>query len=424
MSKSTNQTAFVVVPCDEQKQEPIYNKENHIHLDGTGLSQKRPCKLWKKALIIIMFIFFGSRLLFHRNSLYSNNKTCHGVPVTPLKIYEPHTYYESSCNPSYKWNGPSELLIDPSEVSGLIFNVKGMASHGSVLIRHDPNAKFITVNNKIYLSEESLQNEVDIKIDIIDEDYIITIETPSFDGPRPTAKCVHVDTIITFPKQVNFWRSLVIDVPNGWVTINDLKNIEFAYVGLKTRNGDIMIKDLNSAVSEIATINGLVHGSIVTAEALDIRTVNGNIDINVIVNEFAEHVGITTKSINGHVEFNLNDDQTIDIKAGSVNGGILVIAPDSYVGDFSATTLIGYSYVSGSNTTFTKNMRNTKIGYKTKSGDDDESDSHRQHQHRHRHHEKNKKKSHKNRHEEFDSHLVLEAVTGAVELLFMTDNTY
>ncbi|RHZ53318.1 hypothetical protein Glove_443g53 [Diversispora epigaea] len=417
MSKSANQTTVIAVPHEEQKQESFY----HIHSDKPELSQKKPWKLWKKALIIMLFIFFGSRLLFHRSSYLHN--TCHGVPLKMVIYDEPLIYHESSCEPSYRWNGPSELFIDPRDISGLIFNVKGMASHGSILVRQDPNAEFITINNKIYLSEESLQNEVDIKVDYIDEDCSITIETPSFDGPRPTTKCVHVDTIITFPKEVNFWRSLVIDMPNGWITINDLKDIEFAYVGLKTRNGDIMIQNLNSSISEIATINGFVHGSIVTAEILDIRTVNGNIDVNAIVNEWADRVGITTKSINGHVEikvYDLKDDQTVDLKAGSVNGGILVIAPDTYVGDFSATTLIGYSYVSGSNITLSKNMRNAKVGYKTKSGDDSDSDSHHQRQHRHRHHGKNKK-SHKHDDEEFDSHLTLEAVTGAVELLFMTD---
>ncbi|CAG8686541.1 16550_t:CDS:2, partial [Acaulospora colombiana] len=278
-----------------------------------------------------------------------------------LKERMPKVPNEPSCEPAYKWNGPSELLIDPNDVTGLIFNVKGMSAHGSIVIRQDPQAKdYINVTNRIYLSEESLQTEVDIKIDIIDEDYSITIEAPSFDG---------------------------------------LGKVDFSYVSLKTRNGHIKFGNLSAATAEIATINGHVHGSYIVSESLDIRTVNGAIDIDVGVNALAEDISITTKSINGHLNisvFNLTEDQTINLKAGSVNGGAITSLPEVYAGDFYVTTLIGYAYVEGHNITYTKNLRNSKVGYKNKKDEDEDS-------------------YHKNYHRSEDSHVTLEAVTGSVE---------
>jgi hypothetical protein len=318
-------------------------------------------------------------------------------------LYGPRIPNEPSCEPAFRWNGPSELLIDPRDVTGLIFNIKGMSAHGSIIIRQDPKARdYINVTNKIYLSEESLQTEVDIKIDIVDEDYTITIEAPSFDGPRPTVKCVIVDTIITLPNHLHFFRSLIADAPNSWVITEGLGSVDFAYVSLKTRNGHIKAEDLSAAIAEVATINGHVLGSYIVSESLDIRTVNGAIDVDIFANAWAEDISLTVKSINGHLNLSisdLTDGQTIDLKAGSVNGGAIASLPELYSGDFYVTTLIGYAYVEGNNITYTKNLRNAKVGYKNKN--DEDTDAH-----------------HKNHHRSDGSHLVLEAVTGSVELYF------
>lgn len=32
------------------------------------------------------------------------------------------------CEPTIKWNGPSELLLDPRDVAGLVFSVKGIST--------------------------------------------------------------------------------------------------------------------------------------------------------------------------------------------------------------------------------------------------------------------------------------------------------
>ena len=32
------------------------------------------------------------------------------------------------CEPTIKWNGPSEVLLDPRDVSGLSFNVRGISA--------------------------------------------------------------------------------------------------------------------------------------------------------------------------------------------------------------------------------------------------------------------------------------------------------
>ncbi|CAG8712394.1 14662_t:CDS:2 [Acaulospora morrowiae] len=400
---------YVAVPCEEPKQEaPVYCKELPVN-DASASSSYKCCKrrAWKKAILVVLFLFLGGRFLFaglfyllfsgceHRLNSDLNDRYGLVVPKMPN---------EPACDPTFKWNGPSELLVDPRDVTGLIFNVKGMSAHGSIIIRQDPHAKdYINITNNIFLSEESLQTDVDIKIDIIDEDYTITVEAPSFDGPRPTEKCVIVNTIITLPNHLHFFRSLIADVPNSWVVVEGLGNVDFAYVSLKTRNGHIKAQDLNAAIAEVATINGHVQGSYIVAESLDIRTVNGAIDVDIFANAWSEDISLTTKSMNGHLNisvYDLIETQTLNLKAGSVNGGAVASLPDSYSGDFHVTTLIGYAYVEGSNITYIKNLRNAKIGYKNKK--DEDTDVHR--------------KKHNSRD---DSHVTLEAVTGSVELYFL-----
>ncbi|CAG8557703.1 25718_t:CDS:2, partial [Racocetra persica] len=287
------------------------------------------------------------------------------MPVPPIPK-------EPFCDPIYRWNGPAEILVDPQDVSGLIFSIKGMSSHGSVIIRQDPSLNdYINVTNDIYLSDKSLQSEVDVKIDLIDDDCSITIETPPFEGPHSTQKCVFIVTTITLPAQVNFFRSILVDVPNSQIFTEGLGNVDFAYVGLKTRNGHIKADDINFAIAEISTVNGHVKGSYIVAESLEVRTINGGITINAIANSWSEDISITAKSINGHLNMNVEDltkNQDLTLKAGSVNGGIVATVSDSYAGNFTVTTLVGYAYVEGKDLTYRKNLRNIKVGFKAVTG--------------------------------------------------------
>jgi len=416
-------------------------------------------KTWRKALFAVLVLFLGGRFLLAGLSFFMfndfNNSDDQYIwiqvpgmgPHNGPEIGSPEMPYNApppipnppeapTCEPTIKWNGPSELLLDPQDVTGLIFNVKGISAHGSVIIRQNHHSKdqdFINVTSKIYLSEDSLQKQVDVKIDIIDEDYSITIEAPSFDGPRPTQKCVQVDTIITIPNNTHFFRSLLVDVPNSWISAEKLGAIDFAYVNLKTRNGHIRTDDISAAIAEITTVNGHIQGGYVVAESLDVRTVNGAIGINAIVNPYSEEISITTKSINGHLDVavhDLSEKQVLNLKAGSVNGGVIATVPDSYHGDFSVSTLIGYSYVEGQDITYIKKTRNVKIGTKNKkSNDDDDSDddfnSKKKMKHMRKKAMRTMKKTrkchhgHHAHHDKKTSQVVVEAVTGAVELYFL-----
>jgi len=220
--------------------------------------------------------------------------------------------------------------------------------------------------------------------------------------------------------------------------------IDFAYVNLRTRNGHIRADSISAATAEITTVNGHIKGGYVISESLDVRTVNGAITINTVINPWSDEVSITTKSINGHLDVAVNElskKQVIDFKAGSVNGGVVATVPNSYHGDFSASTLIGYSYVEGQGITYVKKTRNVKIGYKGKKddgddddggdddGDDDDFHDKKKMKKMHKKIKRMKKQAkklgcrHSHHHDDGDdeksSKITVEAVTGAVELYFV-----
>jgi hypothetical protein len=309
-------------------------------------------KAWRKVLFALLIVFLGGRFLLAGLSFFMFNDFGNsnfddqyiwiqvpglgphhepeiGSPEMPYNAPStvPNPPESPECEPTIKWNGPSELLLDPRDVSGLIFNVKGISVHGSVIIRQDSqNKEFINVTNIIRLSEDSLQKQVDIRIDIIDDDYSVTVEAPSFDGPRPTQRCVQVDTIITIPNNTHFLRSLLVDVPNSWILAENLGAVDIAYVNLKSKNGHIRADGISAAIAELTTINGHIRGEYVVSQSMDVRTINGAIGINAIINPTANNVTISAKSINGHLDVSVNElseKQALELKAGSVNGGVV-----------------------------------------------------------------------------------------------------
>ncbi|CAB4409841.1 unnamed protein product [Rhizophagus irregularis] len=460
----TEKSGYTAIPLEEpqvpsERDLPPYSEKPHYtpafntHECCYQHHQQRR-KAWRKALIAVLILFLGGRFLFAGLSYFMMNNNFDdqyiliqfpglgphhepeiGSPEVPYNAPPVPSPPESPvCEPTIKWNGPSELLLDPRDVTGLVFSVKGISVHGSVIIRQDTHSKdqaFINITNIIKLSEDSLQKEVDIKIDIIDDDYTIVVEAPSFDGPRPTQKCVKVDTIITIPNNTHFFRSLLVDVPNSWILAENLGGIDFAYVNFKTKNGHIRAKDISASITEITTVNGHIQGGYVVSESLDVRTVNGAIEINALVNPWADNVSVTAKSINGHLDISVNElkeKQILNLKAGSVNGGVVATVPDTYHGDFSVSTLIGYSYIEGQDITYIKKTRNVKVGYKNKKDDDDDDDDLYKKKMR-KMHKRTMKKTKKCRHghkgrkghgdDEKSSQINIEAVTGAVELYFL-----
>ncbi|CAG8541196.1 11677_t:CDS:2, partial [Ambispora leptoticha] len=301
---------------------------------------------------------------------------------------------QNDCVPRIRWQGAKETLLDPDEISGVLYSVKGASSRGSVIIRQDDSEyDYINVTNRIYLSEESLQSEVKVNTQTTDKDFSMEIRTPSFDGPRPTRKCVRIDTVITFPKRVKHFTSLSVDVPNAWISTKDLNKLDFAYLNLRTSNGHITVDEVKIDSAEVETVNGHVRGDFIVIESLKVKNSNGALQVKASLDPWAEDVSIDARSINGQIDFNLADiaeNQTVDFYAKSINGGITASIDDAFEGEFSASTLIGYVSVQGSNLHFDRNSRNNKAGYK---GDQDDS-----------------KKS---------SRATLEAVTGSIELSFV-----
>jgi len=384
---SEKEVKYVIVPSDDLKEEAIpdagFNPAREPKRCG-----KRCClqKTWRRALAFILcavlighLVYAGAFHFLFRGKRHHCHSKVFGI--------------SGSCTPSIKLEGKNEYLFEPSDVEGLIFSVKGFSSQGSVIIREDPLAHhYINVTNTIYISEDSLQDEVRVESSIIDKDATINVITPSFDVGN---KCVRVDTIITFPSKVKYFRSLAVDAPNSWISAERLNNIDFAFVNLKTAHGHVFADYLSFTEGEIATVNGNVRGNYAVAEKLEIKNVNGIVDVEPHVHPWADNVAIGIRSVNGHIDAHVRDlseTQIVKFKAHSANGGIIITIPDSFKGRFVAKTFVGFANVEGKDITFETNRRTYKSGTKGLENDVDDDDS--------------------------VSSAILETYTGSVELYF------
>ncbi|CAH1761072.1 8257_t:CDS:2 [Entrophospora sp. SA101] len=353
---------------------PIHFVNNAAHDCHFKRSYERR-KAWRRALILILVVFFASKLLFGWFAFSPiNNKFHDEDQFLWVEVLEPSTdnvvgdCYTSprlhslpgfpispKCEPNIKWDGPSELLIDPTTTSGLIFRVKGLFARGSVTIRQDSQSKgSINITNSIYIGSESLQEKIDVKI----------------------------------------------NAPNNWITVNSLDNVDFAYVNLKTSNGHIRINSLTAANADISTVNGHVNGAVVVGENLEVRSINGPIHLTATPNPLSDSVFVGLSSFNGNLNIKVDElmkTQKIDLKGHSVNGGIIASIPETYRGNFLASSATGYAYVEGEGITFEKDTRNHKEGYKGKI---------------------NKKHNCKYNKLGYNSNVNLTVVTGASELYF------
>jgi len=396
---------------------PIHFVNNAAHDCYFKRSYERR-KAWRRALILILVVFFASKLLFGWFAFSPINNEFHDEDqFLWVEVLEPSTdnvvgdCYTSprlhslpgfpispKCEPNIKWEGPSELLIDPTTTSGLIFRVKGLFARGSVTIRQDPHSKgSINITNNIYIGSESLQEKIDVKISYSDGDSSITVDTPSFNFPP---SCILVDTIITLPSSINVFRSISVDAPNNWITVDSLDNVDFAYVNLKTSNGHIRINNLTAANADVSTVNGHVNGAVVVGENLEVRSINGPIHLTATPNPLSDSVFVGLSSFNGNINIKVDElmkTHKIDLKGHSVNGGIIASVPETYRGNFLASSATGYAYVEGEGITFEKDTRNHKEGYKGKI---------------------KKKHNCKYNKQSYNSNLNLTVVTGASELYF------
>jgi len=172
---------------------------------------------------------------------------------------------------------------------------------------------------------------------------------------------------------VKFFRSLSVDVPNSLIKTDLLGSVDFAYVNLKTTNGLIDIDKLTVANADVSTVNGRIHGSFIIGESLEVRSINGGSNVDVIPNSQSDHVFVGVSTFNGNLNIDvkeLMEHHKFDLKAHSINGGIVTTVPETYKGDFLVSSITGYTYVEGKGITFRKNSLNHKEGYK---GDDNKS---------------------------------------------------
>ncbi|CAJ0756071.1 20193_t:CDS:2 [Entrophospora sp. SA101] len=361
---------------------PIHFVNNAAHDCHFKRSYERR-KAWRRALILILVKFHDEDQFLWVEVLEPSTDNVVGDCYTSPRLHSlPGFPISPKCEPNIKWDGPSELLIDPTTTSGLIFRVKGLFARGSVTIRQDSQSKgSINITNSIYIGSESLQEKIDVKISYSDGDSLITVDTPSFNFPP---SCILVDTIITLPSSINVFRSISVDAPNNWITVNSLDNVDFAYVNLKTSNGHIRINSLTAANADISTVNGHVNGAVVVGENLEVRSINGPIHLTATPNPLSDSVFVGLSSFNGNLNIKVDElmkTQKIDLKGHSVNGGIIA----------------RYAYVEGEGITFEKDTRNHKEGYKGKI---------------------NKKHNCKYNKLGYNSNVNLTVVTGASELYF------
>nr|CAG8524376.1 5640_t:CDS:2 [Entrophospora candida] len=303
---------------------PIHFVNNAAHDCYFKRSYERR-KAWRRALILILVVFFASKLLFGWFAFSPINNEFHDEDqFLWVEVLEPSTdnvvgdCYTSprlhslpgfpispKCEPNIKWEGPSELLIDPTTTSGLIFRVKGLFARGSVTIRQDSQSKgSINITNSIYIG----------------------------------------------------------NAPNNWITVDSLDNVDFAYVNLKTSNGHIRINNLTAANADISTVNGHVNGAVVVGENLEVRSINGPIHLTATPNPLSDSVFVGLSSFNGNLNIKVDEllkTQKIDLKGHS---------PETYRGNFLASSATGYAYVEGEGITFEKDTRNHKEGYKVVTG--------------------------------------------------------
>ena len=110
---------------------------------------------------------------------------------------------------------------------------------GNLLVtRSSNNTSFINVKAQILLSDESLQNRVEVLQFYESSDYVLQIKTPEF--------CVFPDCIltninVTFPKNLTNFGKFSINVINLNINNDDMKEITFDNINWKL-NPSINVK--------------------------------------------------------------------------------------------------------------------------------------------------------------------------------------
>jgi len=157
--------------------------------------------------------------------------------------------------------------------------VSGQAAQGNLFItRSSENTSSIYVKAQILLSNESLQNEVEIVTLFDASNYVLKVKTPEF---CIFPSCILININITFPKNLNDFGSFFINVVNLSINNEDLKNITFDKINWNLYPS-INVKNLKSRDISIRS-----HGSIVG---------NYHIDKSLLLQTSNAQINATTKS--------------------------------------------------------------------------------------------------------------------------------
>ncbi|CAB4493891.1 unnamed protein product [Rhizophagus irregularis] len=329
-------------------------------------------------------------------------------------------------HPDIPWKGPKEFVIDPNEFNNLELIVSGSA-HGNLLVtRSSNNTSSIKVKTQILLSDEILQDKVEILVSDDSPNYILQVKTPEFCG---FPNCVLTNIDITFPRDLKGFGKFSINVINLNINDDDLKNITFDNVdwklnpsinvkGLKSReisvksrgqisgnyyiDDSLLLQTSNSQINattnsfsdstpksiKLVTSNAAIRGSFPLALLFKAHTSNSGIDLNIVRasqnNSGKIILGTSNGKINGvydvdgewhastsngniNAKLNLvNSSELVRISGMTSNGKINTLVSDSYKGRFNLQTSNGKSAIEGSHDqiNYNVNTSSSKSGYK------------------------------------------------------------
>ncbi|CAB4396911.1 unnamed protein product [Rhizophagus irregularis] len=328
--------------------------------------------------------------------------------------------------PDIPWKGPKEFVIDPNEFNNLELIVSGSA-HGNLLVtRSSNNTSSIKVKTQILLSDEILQDKVEILVSDDSPNYILQVKTPEFCG---FPNCVLTNIDITFPRDLKGFGKFSINVINLNINDDDLKNITFDNVdwklnpsinvkGLKSReisvksrgqisgnyyiDDSLLLETSNSQINattnsfsdstpksiKLVTSNAAIRGSFPLALLFKAHTSNSGIDLNIARasqnNSGKIILGTSNGKINGvydvdgewhastsngniNAKLNLvNSSELVRISGMTSNGKINTLVSDSYKGRFNLQTSNGKSAIERSHDqiNYNVNTSSSKSGYK------------------------------------------------------------
>ncbi|GES75367.1 hypothetical protein GLOIN_2v1495586 [Rhizophagus clarus] len=364
---------------------------------------------------------------------YTNNNFTNGLaaqqPFPDSRSFTGNAFFSNGWHePDIPWNGPKNFEVDTKEFKNLEIIVSGHAAQGDLFVTRssNDNATSIIVKVEILLSDETLQNKVEIFPFYDSSNYILQVKTPDFCA---SPNCISTNINITFPRNLKEFGNFFINVINLNINNDDLKDITFDNINWKL-NPSINVKNLksreisvkssgqisgnyyiddylllqtsNSQINattksfsdstpksiKLFTSNSAIRGSFPSAKLFQAHTSNGGIDLKITQNNQQNTSKIVLDTNNGiisgvydvssewhastsngniNAKLNLvNLYELVRISGMTSNGIIDTSISDSYKGRFHLQTSNGKTTIRGSydNINYNVNTHSLKTGHK------------------------------------------------------------